>query len=623
MKYSKITLLAILSLMTCIFEVSAQKAEGDIERKAENYQKAISYYRNANFSSNIALRLAQCYAMIEQTDSAFYYLDFVIEREKENTPVSSYEGIKEFESLKKNRKWEKLMKKCIQFQNAYEAKLNIPLQDSIIEMRKIDISYQEKYDSIMLTNDSISIKSFIKEWEAAVKKNDLRLTKIIDNYGWPTKELVGNNASEATFFMVQHSLDLKLQEKCLALFKQIEVNDINHLIQIAYLEDRILVKSGEKQLYGTQYKNDKLHTIDDPDNLNQRRAQIGLAPIQFVSAYSSQNLIPNYSFELYSGTEYPKYLRDIDGGWEKVGGESWSKLNDDDKELYSRNFMHIYINQPYFNSYSGNAYIIYWTVDFGSNLDPELFQVELKDSLITGEEYLIEYYVRSKAKNKQTVTQKNDVCVFLLRYKYNYKITSCSPDGKLSIKESFKMTPDIFFYENKPVEDFSEWTKVSAKYVAKGGEKYFLIGHYGEGTNDCKINLDNITMQKITGNKINIENAKVGEAIVLENISFELNSSKLTNSSYSTLNQVVKLFNAYTNLVVEIAGHTDNIGDKNANLKLSENRAKSVINYLISAGVETKKVQAKGYGESFPISDNTTKKGREKNRRVEFKILQR
>jgi outer membrane protein OmpA-like peptidoglycan-associated protein len=621
MKYNKITLLAILSLIACISEVSAQKKEGDIERKAENYQKAISYYRNGDFSSSIALRLARCYAMLEQTDSALYYLNFVIDQEKENFPVSGLDHYKEFEKLKKCSEWEKLVKKCQQFNDAYIAKLNISLRDSILEMRRIDNSYQEKFDSILNTKDSITIQSFKEEWKSAVKENDLKLSKIIDAYGWPTRELVGNIARDEVFFIVQHSSDLKLQKKCLVLFKQIEENDINHLIQIAYLEDRVLVKNGQKQLYGTQYKNNKLYPINDPDNLNKRRAQIGLAPIQFISANPySQNLIPNYSFELYSGNEYPRYLREVDGGWRMVGGESWTKNENDTIKTHSLNFNHIGINFKYFNSHSGNAYVRY---GLNQIKIPSLFQVELKNSLIKGEEYLIEYYIRTEAVNKQATTSKNDVCIILSRYNnYSYKIFYNS-NVSVKIKEKFKMTPDIYFYENRPVADFSEWTKISNKYIAKGGEKYFLIGRYGWVKNNYPINLDNISVLHLTNDKIDIENTKVGEAVVLENISFELNSDKLTSSSFATLNQVVELFSRYPNLLVEIAGHTDNTGISEANHKLSENRAKSVVEYLISAGVEPNRLKAKGYGESFPISDNTMEKDREKNRRVEFKILQR
>jgi outer membrane protein OmpA-like peptidoglycan-associated protein len=72
---------------------------------------------------------------------------------------------------------------------------------------------------------------------------------------------------------------------------------------------------------------------------------------------------------------------------------------------------------------------------------------------------------------------------------------------------------------------------------------------------------------------------------------------------------------------VEIGGHTDNVGNDADNQKLSENRAKSVVDYLINKGVARENLSYQGYGESTPISDNSTEIGRAKNRRTEFKIL--
>jgi outer membrane protein OmpA-like peptidoglycan-associated protein len=72
---------------------------------------------------------------------------------------------------------------------------------------------------------------------------------------------------------------------------------------------------------------------------------------------------------------------------------------------------------------------------------------------------------------------------------------------------------------------------------------------------------------------------------------------------------------------IEIGGHTDSKGTKEYNQRLSENRAKSVVNYLINNGINEKRLKYKGYGESTPIDDNNTESGRINNRRVEFKIL--
>ena len=74
-------------------------------------------------------------------------------------------------------------------------------------------------------------------------------------------------------------------------------------------------------------------------------------------------------------------------------------------------------------------------------------------------------------------------------------------------------------------------------------------------------------------------------------------------------------------MVVEIAGHTDNVGNKDANQKLSEDRANSVRNYLIKKGITTERILAKGYGDTQPVADNSTDAGKQKNRRTEVRTI--
>lgn len=108
----------------------------------------------------------------------------------------------------------------------------------------------------------------------------------------------------------------------------------------------------------------------------------------------------------------------------------------------------------------------------------------------------------------------------------------------------------------------------------------------------------------------------------LDNVYFETGSATLTSESYPELNKLLDFMKTRKLTVIEIAGHTDNVGEDDANLVLSQKRAESVRNFLISKGIDTKRVVAKGYGEKQPVATNETSEGRQTNRRTEVRILQ-
>lgn len=109
--------------------------------------------------------------------------------------------------------------------------------------------------------------------------------------------------------------------------------------------------------------------------------------------------------------------------------------------------------------------------------------------------------------------------------------------------------------------------------------------------------------------------------LILIGVNFKTGSSELTPSSFNVLDHVILSILENPAVSVEIQGHTDNQGSDKKNQEISQKRAETVRAYMISKGVEAKRLEAKGYGASQPIADNTTEQGREKNRRVELKRL--
>jgi len=118
-----------------------------------------------------------------------------------------------------------------------------------------------------------------------------------------------------------------------------------------------------------------------------------------------------------------------------------------------------------------------------------------------------------------------------------------------------------------------------------------------------------------------LKRIEVGTKIVLNNIFFDFNKATLRPESVAELDRLNKLMTDMPSLRIEISGHTDNIGSASYNQKLSESRAKAVVDYLAKKGIKRSRMEFKGYGFKQPIASNKTKEGRQQNRRTEFKIL--
>ncbi len=129
--------------------------------------------------------------------------------------------------------------------------------------------------------------------------------------------------------------------------------------------------------------------------------------------------------------------------------------------------------------------------------------------------------------------------------------------------------------------------------------------------------LDRIKFYECEEINLKIEENK---SIVLRNVLFETNSALLLKSSFTELKRLVGYLSQNIDKTITIIGYTDNVGDKKSNQKLSEQRARSVKNYLIQSGIDNARITSSGFGENYPMESNETIEGRQKNRRVEFVI---
>ena len=124
------------------------------------------------------------------------------------------------------------------------------------------------------------------------------------------------------------------------------------------------------------------------------------------------------------------------------------------------------------------------------------------------------------------------------------------------------------------------------------------------------------------GSGVDVGTTPNGDGILLNlpDVTFAVDSTAISPSMRNTLDGVAQSMVNYPNSLIDVMGHTDSTGSEQYNLDLSKRRADSVANYLTSRGVSRARIETIGYGEAYPVADNTTEAGRAQNRRVEIRI---
>jgi OOP family OmpA-OmpF porin len=153
------------------------------------------------------------------------------------------------------------------------------------------------------------------------------------------------------------------------------------------------------------------------------------------------------------------------------------------------------------------------------------------------------------------------------------------------------------------------------------GAEVNAVGCPLDGDNDGVVDADDACPDTPAGQPVMSNGCAKDQAVILRGVNFELNSAKLTMNAETILNDVATTLTSSPGFNVELQGHTDSTGSDSYNMNLSQNRAKSVKNYLVGNGVDSGRLTATGYGEEQPVASNDTSEGRAENRRVELKVL--
>lgn len=335
------------------------------------------------------------------------------------------------------------------------------------------------------------------------------------------------------------------------------------------------------------------------------------------------NLVPDSSFEEYS--KCPKGITTPN----KLVLSKWvlpTKGSTDYYNLCSDNFANsIPRNKAgYQNPKSGNGYIGLSTrMTFAEYVQCELLEPLKKDSI-----YLVCFWVNLSDKSGKAT---NKLGVWFGENEIRLP----------NFEDPLELCPQI--KSGRFIYDTLNWVKISDRYLAKGGERFLVLGCFPKSNKDfenikfnknsffkhlARYNVDDVTVVQLRKDgkpkrPMPIEEEKqyvAGDKVVLPEITFEENEWTLS------VQVLPKLDTLFMNLKegelrLKINGYTDDIGSEDDNIILSENRAKAVKEYLIAKGIAEERIEIKGFGGLNPIASNETEEGRSKNRRVEILIL--
>jgi outer membrane protein OmpA-like peptidoglycan-associated protein/tetratricopeptide (TPR) repeat protein len=178
---------------------------------------------------------------------------------------------------------------------------------------------------------------------------------------------------------------------------------------------------------------------------------------------------------------------------------------------------------------------------------------------------------------------------------------------------------DLKFAKSENVNNLVVTSKLKPK---QENEKNNSLQTGASLQNALTINKNENLFSENINQEINLKKMEVGNTFVFKNIMYPVDKYFLSAESKILLDSLTIILKENKTIKLKIGSHTDNRLSKEFNLKLSEKRAQGVVNYLISKGIDKERLIAKAYGESHPVSSNMYKDGRQKNRRIEFTIIE-
>ncbi|WP_415325544.1 DUF6624 domain-containing protein [Chryseobacterium sp. MMS23-Vi53] len=284
-----------------IIEANKLYETKDYKMSTDLYSKA---FKIESKNPNDLYNGACASSLAGDTKKAFKWLDLSIENGWTN--LKHLKSDTDLENLHPQKEWGKTIEKLEKKLAAIEANYDKPLQAELLAIYDEDQKYRIQMDDVQKKygQDSKEMRDLWKITNQKDSINLIKVKKILDEKGWVGKDKVGAQANSTLFLVIQHS-DLETQKKYLPMMKEAVKKGNASSASLALLIDRIEIREGRKQIYGSQIginKNNSTYYVlplIDPDNVDKRRAEVGLDPISdYVKNWNLIWNVEKYKSEL-------------------------------------------------------------------------------------------------------------------------------------------------------------------------------------------------------------------------------------------------------------------------------------------------------------------------------------
>jgi outer membrane protein OmpA-like peptidoglycan-associated protein len=355
-----------------------------------------------------------------------------------------------------------------------------------------------------------------------------------------------------------------------------------------------------------------------------------------VESVFCQNLVLNGSFEEKLGC--PVDYNQI----QLIHIASWKQLGNGTPDYFNACSQAVGVPNNVFGSElasTGEAYAGLVTFTNGKKNYREYLCSKLTRTLVAGELICVEVNISSA-----------DICSY---YSDGFGVLLSENEPRQAGQECIDVSATIENPRLFLMDQVEGWVKMGNIYKAKGGEKFITLGNFKKDVQTNVLHrtvvpgrsmgeysylyIDDVVVKPVKSKvECSCEN-EILESLVfdpplqlseydeirLDDILFDFDKSFLIDSAKKELDEVYSLLKRNRSMYLEVQGHTDNKGEDGYNIGLSKKRAASVVNYLTKKGIESTRLQVKYFGATKPVEPNESEKGRAKNRRVEFRVLQK